>query len=250
MKNIKLTCEYDGTNFYGWQRQSTLPTVQGELEKAIVQLTGENVTVNGCSRTDRGVHAFNHVSNFLSDSNIPPENFYLALNTKLPDGIVCKASEEAEQDFHARFSCRGKKYSYLFFNNPTRSALLNSRTYHIKDKLDVGAMEEAAKHFVGTYDFSAFQAMGSESSSTIKTIFDTSIKITDKIICFEIAGDGFLYNMVRIMAGTLAYVGLGKIQAHEIPRIIALHDRKNAGITAPAQGLYLKEVYYKVCKVK
>ena len=244
MRNIKLITEYDGTNYHGWQSQINAVAVQDVLQSSIKKRTGEDCILIGSSRTDVGVHALGHVSNFVTASSIPPERFAYALNNMLPDDIVIKRSEEAEPDFHSRFWAKGKTYRYKVYNSPTPSALLRNRAYFVPDMLDVQSMEKAAGHFLGRHDFSAFQASGSSAKSTERTITGVSLVKNDNIIEFEITGDGFLYNMVRIIAGTLVYVGMGKIQEAAIPQIIDGRDRRKAGKTAPAQGLYLVEVYY------
>jgi len=244
MKNVKLTIEYDGTNYHGWQAQSNAKTVQGTVEKAIHGLTGEKITITGSSRTDQGVHAYGQVANFFTNSNIPPDRFSYALNRMLPDDIVIKKSEEVGMDFHARYCSKGKKYRYLIYNSSFPSAIYRNRAYHISHCLDMEKMNRAIKYFKGTYDFSAFRATGSSTKTSVRTIFDVSLSKSEDIICFEVSGDGFLYNMVRIMVGTIVDVGMGRIEAEDIPCIIESLDRKRAGRTAPPQGLYLVEVYY------
>lgn len=244
MRNVKLTIEYDGTNYHGWQSQINAITVQDVLKDAVVKLTGENCNIIGSSRTDVGVHALGQVANFHTGSSIPPERFSYALNSVLPDDIVVKKSEEVNLDFHSRYSARGKKYRYLFYNSVHPSALLRNRACHIAHLLDFEAMQKALAYFTGKHDFSAFRAAGSSVKTSERTITHVSMAREEEIIKFEIAGDGFLYNMVRIIAGTLVEVGTGKIAAESIPRIIESRDRTGAGKTAPAQGLYLVEVYY------
>ena len=243
MRNIVLVTEYDGSGYCGWQIQPNQNTVQGEIEKAIYKLTGVYTTVAGCSRTDRGVHAFGHVCNFATEASIPADRFALALNTKLPADIVVRKSYEADKEFHSRFSSLGKKYVYKIYNDKIASAILRNYTWHVRDSLDIESMKQAAGYFVGRYDFSAFQAVGSFSSSVVKDIYSSKI-YEGQELCYEIIGSGFLYNMVRIITGTLVYVGLGKIKPFDIPSIIASRERTKAGITAPPQGLYLKNVYY------
>ena len=250
MKNIKLVTEYDGTSFCGWQIQSeNVRTVQGEIEKAIFKLTGVRSQVNGCSRTDPGEHAFCHVSNFFTEASIPPERFCFALNSVLPEDISVKESCEAAEDFHARFSCKGKKYIYRIYRNNTRSALVKSRAWFEPRKLDVDAMAAGAEFFKGEHDFAAFQAVGGTAQTTVRKITEAKVwqrksNLGGEDIFFEVAGNGFLYNMVRIMTGTLIDVGKGRAAPEDIKDIILSGERANAGTTAPAQGLYLKEVYY------
>ena len=243
-RNIKLTIEYDGTSYHGWQSQSNSITVQDIIISAIEKLTAEKCTLLGSSRTDTGVHAIAQIANFKTDSNIPAEKFSLALNSILPKDIVIRQSEEVDLNFHARYSSKGKKYKYLIFNSKFPSALLRDRAYNLKSKLDVDLMQKAANYFIGTHDFAGFCSTGSSVKTTVRTIHDINVKKLGEQIELEISGDGFLYNMVRIIAGTLVQVGLGKIKADEIPSIISSKDRKKAGKTAPAVGLYLVEVYY------
>lgn len=244
MKNIKLIIEYDGMNFSGWQTQSNARAVQDVVKDAIRQLTGEEVDLTGSSRTDAGVHALGMSANFHTNSGIPPDRFAYALNTVLPEDVVIKRSEEVNMGFHARFGAKGKKYRYLILNSLYPSALLRYRAYHIQHPLDFEAMHKATFHFLGKHDFSAFRASGSEVPTSERTIKDVSLIKKDDILEFEITGDGFLYNMVRIIAGTLVDVGKGRIKPDDIPTIIADKDRRKAGRTAPAHGLYLVEVYY------
>ena len=249
MKNIRLDVEYDGTAYAGWQRQPQVRTVQGELERALLDLTGEAVEVFGCSRTDAGVHALNHVSNFKTVSTIPADRFCYALNARLPKDIVVKASSEVDEEFHARFSCEGKRYLYQVYSCDTQSALLANRSWFTPMDLDVKAMNLAAQQFVGEYDFKAFQAVGSSAQTTVRQmtdacVYEREIPERGRLICFEIAGTGFLYNMVRIMTGTLLDVGKGRKSPEDMLAIIAGGERQNAGPTAPPQGLFLKEVYY------
>ncbi len=244
MKNVKLTIEYDGTNYHGWQRQSNAQTVQEMIEKAIRGLTGEQITINGSSRTDHGVHAYGQVANFFTQSNIPHDRFSYALNRMLPEDIVIRSSEEVSMDFHARYCSKGKKYRYLIYNSNFPSAIFRNRSYHVSYDLNMDNMKMALPFFKGTHDFSAFKATGSSVKTSVRTIYDANLTRVDDNIWFEVSGDGFLYNMVRIMAGTLVDVGMGRIKAEEIPCIIKSLDRKKAGRTAPPQGLYLVEVYY------
>ncbi|MDP4092469.1 MAG: tRNA pseudouridine(38-40) synthase TruA [Bacillota bacterium] len=243
-RNIRLTIEYDGTNYHGWQRQANAVTVQEEIEKAARKLTGKECDLIGSSRTDEGVHALGHVANFHTDSSIPADKFSFALNTVLPGDITIKDSQEVSPDFHSRFSAKGKKYRYLIYNSRQPSALLRNRAMHVCQSLDFDSMKRAAEHLKGTHDFTCFRASGSTVKTSERTIWDVRLSRDGELIFFEISGDGFLYNMVRIIVGTLVYVGIGKIAAEEIPEIIESKDRKKAGKTAPPQGLYLVEVYY------
>jgi len=243
-RNIKLIIEYDGTNYNGWQSQMNGTAVQDIVEGALFQLTGEKVKLTGSGRTDSGVHAYGQVANFFSTSSIPAEKFSFALNTILPKDIIIKKSLEVGSEFHARFSAKGKKYRYLIYNSTHPSALLRNRTFHVFYNLNIAAMKEASTYFIGTHNFEGFMAKGSQVKNTIRTIWETSLIKRDEIIQIEITGDGFLYNMVRIIVGTLIDVGIGRIKTQDISNIIRSCDRKLAGRTAPPQGLYLVEVYY------
>jgi len=244
MKNVKLTLEYDGSNYHGWQSQNNSLAVQDVVYKAVFKLTGENVTINGSSRTDAGVHAYGLCANFITNSSIPPERFSFAMNSVLPSDIVVVKSEEVSLDFHARFNSKGKKYRYMIYNSTFPSALLRERACHEVRNLDESKMQEAAMKFLGTHDFSSFMAAGSVVKSPVRTIHSVEVTRDGNIINFEVLGNGFLYNMVRIMAGTLIEVGYGRIKVAEVENIILSKDRKRAGKTAPAHGLYLVKVYY------
>lgn len=244
MRNIKLTVEYDGTNYHGWQSQTNALAIQDVLQRAVDKLTGEKCNLTGSSRTDVGVHALGHVSNFATESKIPSDKFPYALNALLPDDVVVKKAEEVSADFHSRFCAKGKKYRYLVYNSKHPSALLRNRAYFMSRPLDTEQMRRAAECFIGKHDFKAFMASGSDIKSTERNISSVDLSWKDDIITFEITGDGFLYNMVRIIAGTLVEVGFGKISADDIPGIIKEGDRRKSGRTAPAHGLYLVEVYY------
>jgi len=244
MRNIKLTIEYDGTAYHGWQSQVNATAIQDIVTTALNSLTGENCSITGASRTDTGVHALGQVCNFFTDSSIPSDKFAYALNTFLPEDVVIRRSEEVSPDFHARFSTKGKKYRYLFYNSVFPSALQRNRAYHIYYPLDTVAMQQAAGYFTGTHDFIAFSATGGSVKTTVRTITQANVERDGEMVEFCVTGDGFLYNMVRIIAGTLVEVGFGKIKPDAIPGIIAACDRRKAGRTAPAHGLYLVEVYY------
>ncbi|MGE5613257.1 MAG: tRNA pseudouridine(38-40) synthase TruA [Bacillota bacterium] len=257
MRNIKLVLEYDGTAYHGWQSQVNAITVQDVLTSAINRLTGEKCSVTGSSRTDTGVHALAFVCNFFTASSIPADKFAFALNTLLPEDIVVKSSQEVPPDFHSQFSAKGKKYIYLVYNSAFPPALLRRRAYHVYYPLNINAMREAAGHFLGTHNFSAFSASGGPRKTMVRTITEAEVDIMEPfgkfpvsscpegmLIGFSVTGSGFLYNMVRIMAGTLVEVGFGKLKPGDIPEIIASRDRRKAGRTAPAHGLYLAGVYY------
>lgn len=246
MRNIKLTIEYDGTNYSGWQIQENGPSIQAEIEKALFVITKEPCKVNGSGRTDAGVHARGQVANFMTNSKIPDERFAYALNSVLPRDIAIRHSGEVDPGFHARYSATGKKYSYLILNSRFPSPLLRNYAYHITycEKLDMKKMQQAAACFIGTHDFFGFMSTGSKVTDTVRTIYDIDIAVEAELVKLAFKGNGFLYNMVRIITGTLMDAGTGKIHLAELPEIIASKERRRAGITVPAHGLYLDEVYY------
>jgi len=244
MRNIKVIIEYDGTGYHGWQSQENAVSVQRVAEDAFKKLTGENIKLIGASRTDTGVHAYGQTANFYTESKIPGEKFFLAVNCLLPPDISVVHSEEVPEDFHSRFDAKGKKYKYLIYNDRAPSALLRSRAFHVPVQLNLEAMKKAAEYIPGKKDFSAFKASGSSVKDSIRTVSGIELQKKDKIIELIVSGDGFLYNMVRIIAGTLVDVGIGRISPDELGSILESKDRTRAGRTAPAHGLYLVEVYY------
>ena len=244
MKNIKLIMEYDGSRYAGWQRQDNAITIQQRLEEALCQLTGAEIKLIGSGRTDSGVHARGQTASFLTDATIPPDRYSYALNALLPHDIRMIHSEEVSLDFHARFSAVGKKYRYSILQNTHGTAIGWQYYHHIAVPLDVSAMKEAAESFLGTHDFAAFMATGSTVKSTIRTIYGSEWKQEGEVLHYLVTGNGFLYHMVRIIAGTLIEVGKGKISPTVIPEILTSGDREMAGPTAPSKGLTLEEVYY------
>ena len=246
MRNIKLIIEYDGKSFNGWQKQPDKLNIQGEIERAIEEITGEKVDLIASGRTDAGVHSFGQTANFKTNSNIPIEKFAVAINSKLKKAIVIKSAEEVDERFHSRYNCVRKKYRYIINNSQCGSAIYRGLEYHIPVKLDVEKMKEAAKYFEGEHDFKGFKATGGNNKSTVRTIYKAEVTYNkaDERIIIELTGNGFLYNMIRIIAGTLVEAGLGKIEPKEITEIIESKDRARAGKTLPAHGLYLVEVEY------
>ena len=244
MRNIKLTIEYDGKKFNGWQKQPDKLNIQGEIENAIKEITGEEIDLIGSGRTDAGVHAFGQVANFKTNSNLPIEKFAIAINSKLKKSIVIKEAEEVDERFHSRYNAKQKTYRYVINNSRQGTAIYRDLECHIPMDLDIVEMQKAAKHFEGEHDFKAFKASGTSSKSSVRTIYKAEIIEEGDRIKIELTGNGFLYNMVRIISGTLVDVGLGKIKAEEIQSIIESEDRSKAGKTLPAHGLYLVEVKY------
>lgn len=244
MRNIMLVIEYDGTNYKGWQTQEKYPSIQEEIEKAIMKATGENVILYGSGRTDAKVHALGHVANFHTESKIPGERFRYAINNELPEDIRIISSQEVGLDFHSRFSATHKRYVYRIYNGKVERPLLRNHTCHVKYPLDIDLMTKASAYFVGTHDFKSFRGRRTSIKSTIRTIYSIDIGTKDGIIEITVEGNSFLRNMVRIIVGTLIEVGAGLRDKDQIPEIISKKDRKAAGRTAPAQGLFLEKVYY------
>ena len=244
MRNIKLTIEYDGKDFNGWQKQPNKLNIQGEIERAIEIITGEQVDLTASGRTDAGVHALGQIANFKTNSNLPIEKFAVAINSKLKKSIRVQKAEEVEERFHARYNCRQKTYRYIINNTEEGSAIYRNLEYFVPIKLNVEKMKKAIKYFEGEHDFKGFKASGTSSKSSVRTIYKTNIEEKDGRIIIELTGNGFLYNMVRIIAGTLVEIGLEKIKPEEITEIINSKDRTKAGKTLPPYGLYLVKVEY------
>ena len=244
MRNIKLIVEYDGSRYYGLQKQPNKETVQSEIERAIKEITNEEVTITYSGRTDAGVSAYGQVISFKTNTDIPVDRLPLALNSHLKKSIIVQSAEEASDNFHPRYSCKGKKYMYVINNSRYGSAIFRKNEYHVPQKLDVDSMKNAIKYFEGTHDFKAFKASGTSNKDSVRTIYEANIFAENDRINIQLRGNGFLYNMVRIITGTLIDVGLGKIKPEDIPDIIESKDRKRAGKTVPPHGLYLMEVYY------
>lgn len=243
-RRFVLVCEYDGTAYCGWQRQINGPSVQQVLEEALARLTGEPVTVTGSSRTDAGVHALGLCAHFDSATRIPPDKLAFALNTMLPPDIRIRESGPAPEGFHARYSACGKVYRYAFFNSRHDCAIGRQYAAHVPLELDERFMHEEAQALCGTHDFAAFAASGSVATSTVRTIYRAQVTRCGETVTLTVLGDGFLYNMVRIIAGTLMEVGTGKRAPGAIASAIATGDRLALGQTAPAKGLTLMRVLY------
>ena len=245
MKRVKLVVAYDGTAYHGWQIQPETVTVESVLNRAICELTGEEVQVIGASRTDAGVHALGNVAVFDTDSKIPPEKFSFALNQRLPEDVIIQSSEEVSADFHPRHhNCR-KTYEYTILNRKFALPEYRHTAYFYYGLLDVEKMQMAADAFVGEHDFAAFCSAGAQVKSTVRKIYSLQvIRESEDLIKIRVQGNGFLYNMVRIIAGTLIQVGQGQLEVSNIPDIISSCDRGQAGPTAPAQGLKLMEIAY------
>ena len=241
---IKLIVEFDGTDYAGWQRQENAMTVQQKLEEALERLFGEKITVFGASRTDAGVHAAGMVCHFDVETKIPVERIAYALNFTLPKDIRVKDSAQTAPGFHARFDAKAKWYRYTIYNHKHASALNRRTVAHVPYVLSVSSMQEALQDLLGKHDFAAFAASGSVAKSTVRTIYRAQVERQGEDVVLTVLGDGFLYNMVRILAGTLCEVGAGRMQPDAIPGILASRDRSQAGPTLPAKGLFLEKVDY------
>jgi tRNA pseudouridine38-40 synthase len=244
MKNIKLIIEYDGTHYSGWQRQKNGTSIEETVEQAIMKILNEDIKLIGSSRTDAGVHSKGQTVNFTTISNIPVDRLPAAFNSQLPKDIAVTKAEEVSLDFHSRYSSRGKLYTYTILNRKSPPAIFRNFVAHCPFDLNYDLMLYASRYFIGTYDFSAFKSTGSSVKTSIRTISLLELVKKDDTITMFIEADGFLYNMVRIIAGTLMDVGRGRIPSESIPEIIFSKDRKRAGQTAPAAGLCLEKVYY------
>lgn len=244
MRNIKLTIEYDGKEYNGWQKQPNKLNIQGEIERAIQNITGEEVELYASGRTDAGVHALGQVANFKTESKIPIEKIAIAINSQVKNSIRIVKAEEVGENFHSRYNCKQKTYRYVINNSPYGSAVYRNLEYHMPVKLNVEAMKTAISYFEGEHDFKAFKSSGTSSKSSVRVIYKAFLKEENNRIIIELTGNGFLYNMVRIIAGTLVDVGLGKLAPDSIPDIIESKDRTRAGKTFPPQGLFLVKVEY------
>ncbi len=243
-RNIKLILMYDGSPFHGWQMQENAETVQGFLTSAAERIFGHKVSIQGCSRTDAGVHANTFCCNFKINKATDCEKIKVGLNALIPESMVVLKAEEAPLSFNSRFDCRGKEYIYKIWNSRQRNPFLTAKALHYPFPLDSELLNKQAADFIGYHDFSAFCASGSVVKDTRRTVFDCFIERQGDLVTFHVTGDGFLYNMVRIMVGTLLDINSGKIEKGTIPEIIRSCDRVRAGVTAKAEGLYLNKVFY------
>lgn len=246
MRNIKLILEYDGTNYHGWQTQAGTgrATVQETIGQAIKQLTNEEVRIAFSGRTDAGVHALGHAANFMTAGRIPAGAWAPALNRVLPPDIRVISSEEAPLDFHARFSAAGKTYRYIILNRPEPSALERNRAWHVGRPLKLRAMRDAAKHLIGRHDFSAFRGSQCNAKTPVRTLRSLTIRKRGGLIEITLEADAFLMHMARNIVGTLVEAGLGRFTPEDVKRMLRSRDRRMAGRTAPATGLYLVSVSY------
>ena len=244
-QTVAICTEYDGSRFCGWQIQPGQRTVQGILQTALRELTSDqNLQIYGCSRTDAGVHARNHISHFTAVTSVPAEKMHLAVNSSLPSDLVVRRVVPVSDQFHARFDAVAKCYSYTIWNHPVRPAIGQPYMAHVPGPLDREALKAAIPYFIGEKDFAAFKDQNGYEKSSIRRIDNIRIEENGAKLRLVIMGSGFLYHMVRILAGTLVAVAQGKLMAEDLPQIIKDKDRTKAGKTMPAAGLCLEAVYY------
>lgn len=244
-RNFLIKLSYDGARYHGWQIQENALTVQQVFQEALYKITGLWEDIKACSRTDTGVHAREFCVSLKTESPIAPERLLAALNHYLPEDVAVKSCQRVPLEFHARYSCQGKEYVYQIWNNPVRDPFLAGRALHYWYPIDQAVLDRAAKGYVGRHDFSSFCTLDRrEKGDLTRTVTTAKVERNGDLVTFTVAADGFLYNMVRIMVGTLLRVQQGKFTPEDIPGIIEAKDRKAAGPTAPACGLYLNRVFY------
>ncbi|NEU04005.1 MULTISPECIES: tRNA pseudouridine(38-40) synthase TruA [Clostridium] len=245
MKNFKITIEYDGSRYKGWQRlQDNENTIQGKIENVLTKLCGHNVQVVGCGRTDAGVHAENYTANFYTDCILSEEMMIDYLYEFLPEDIVVKDIKEVGERFHSRYNAKSKTYVYKINNGKFRNVFDRKYIYHIDENLDLDAMKKASEALIGTHDFQSFTTLKSKKKSTVKTINYINIKKDNDYVEIEINGDGFLWHMVRIIVGTLLAVGKGNLKYTDVEKILTMKKRQDAGPIAQSKGLFLRNVEY------
>ena len=242
--NFLLKLAYDGTNYCGFQVQPNGRSVAAAFQDALEAVLGSRPDIKGCSRTDAGVHALGFMLNFHADTRIPAAKLPLALNQHLPPDIRALEARVVPDDFHARYAAHTKTYLYRIHNSPIDSPFVSRYYTKVPGRLDADRMQQAAQYFVGTHDFKAMCSTDCTKENTVRTIFSFHVRREGELVIFTVSGDGFLYNMVRIMVGTLIFINEGKIGETQIPDILASKDRTRGGKTVPPQGLYLNEVYY------
>ena len=244
MRNIKITIEYDGSGYVGWQRQPSGPTIQETIETSLMTITGEKVKLLGSGRTDSGVHALGQVASFRTGTSLSPSDLQKGLNSLLPKDIVITDAEEADLDFHAQLSAKSKIYIYKILNRPYPSAMLRDRAWFVPYPLKARLMDEAARSLIGEHDFRAFAQAEATVKSTVRTVLKARITKQRDLIEFSIEADGFMKRMVRLIVGTLAQVGREKITPSQFREILKSGEKTKHVHAAPAKGLYLKEVRY------
>ena len=244
MRNIALKLMYVGTAYHGWQIQKNAVTVEETLEKALASVVGHAVKCTGAGRTDAGVHAENYIANFRTTSTIPCDRLPLAVNTRLPEDIVVVKATEVHDGFNAIGSCIKKEYTYRIYNSRIRNAFFVNRAWFYPKHLDETVMQRAADQFVGTHDFRAVRSVGTETRTTVRTVHYFQVSRAGELIECRVCADGFLYNMVRAMTGTIVYAAEGKLSPEDIPAILASGNRTLAGPTVPPGGLYMTKLWY------
>ena len=244
MRNVRVLLAYDGSRFHGWQRQEGFPSVQAGVEDALLSLCGERAHVIGAGRTDTGVHALGQVASFHVETRLSDERLLFALNAHLPEGVVARALETCPDAFHAQKDACGKRYAYVVRTETFPLPLARANWHWVCDPLDLAAMRAAGRHFVGRHDFGALASAGSPRKSNERHIRSLHLVVRRSGFALVVEGDGFLYNMVRTLAGTLLEVGRGRRSSADIPALLAGRDRREAGPTAPPHGLYLVRVRY------
>ena len=244
MRNILLVLRFDGTAYHGWQMQKNAPSVCGAVSGVLEGILGHRVSLLGCGRTDARVHAERYVANVRTEARIDADSLQRALKARLPDDIVCLGAREAEERFHAIASCTRKEYVYRILTSPLRDPFRQNRAWHCARPLDIGAMTRAAGHMIGTRDFGAMRCTGTKLKSTVRTVYHYDVSKRGELLELRVCADGFLYNMARVMAGTLVYAGEGRIAPEDIPSILESGDRTKAGPTAPPEGLYMTRLWY------
>lgn len=244
MKNIALRLRYDGSRYHGWQVQKNAITVAQTMEEALAKVCGERVKLTGCGRTDAGVHALRYCANFHSDCTVPVDRMPLALNSRLPDDIAVVDAVEVPDDFNAIGSCVKKEYVYKILNSRIPDPFLSDRVCFYPQRLDISLMQAAARAFEGTHDFKAVRSEGTQTKTTVRTVYWCRAEKDGDLITVSICANGFLYNMCRAMVGTMVYASYGKLIPEEIPALLEKRDRRLTGPTMPPQGLYLNRVWY------
>lgn len=246
VRNIALQLAYDGTNYHGWQEQSSLPTVSKTLQRAIRAVVGEDVKLVGCGRTDAGVHAKTYVANLRTSSSIPVDRLPYAINTKLPNDISVYGAAEVPASFHSVFSSTKKEYTYIIYRSRIKNPFYYNRAMFYPRPMNIELMRRAASELIGEHDFKAFRSVGSNVKTTVRTVFSFDVEEEGALVKLRVSANGFLYNMARALAGTLVYVSEGRIKPNDIKGIIESGVRKNAGPTLPACGLYMTDVLYDI----
>ena len=244
MRNIALKLMYNGTAYHGWQVQKTETTVAQTLERGLSMVCGQPIKCTGCGRTDAGVHAEHYVANFRTNSRIPVDRLPFAVNTHIPEDIVVKAAYEVAEDFNAILSCQKKEYTYRIYNSRIKNPFYVNRAYFYPKYLDEEVMDRAARAFEGTHDFRAVRSVGTETKTTVRTVHYCRVSRSGDLLELKVCADGFLYNMVRAITGTVLYAAEGKLMPEDIPEILASGDRSLAGPTVPPGGLYMTRLWY------